>query len=200
MNRSTIALLCGMLMLSFATAHAQQGSIRVRGTIAAFDGKVLAVKSRDGNVTLELPAKVVVVATKAIRLADIKPGDGVGIGAARRPDGTLVAVQVQVFPPERGIPNPGHRSWDVGDDSTMTNAPVTSVVQAAKGRELTLTYKGGSQKILADESAAIYTAVPADSSVLAPGDTVFITGKAGADGKPAALRITVGKDGVKLPQ
>lgn len=199
MNRYAVVLACGALALMSATAHAQQGGIRIRGTIAAFDGATLTVKTREGSMMLELPAKVAVVATKAIRLADIKPGDGVGIGAARRPDGTRVAVQLQVFSPERGIPNPGHRSWDLGDDATMTNAPVTSVVQSASGRELTLTYQGGTQKILADESAAIYTVVPADTSALTPGDTVFITGKSGADGKPAALRITVGKDGVKLP-
>lgn len=199
MHRSGIALVCGMLAFAWPSAHAQDANIRLRGTIAAFDGKALVVKSRDGGVTLVLPEKTEVVATKAIRLADIKPGDGVGIGATRRADGTLVAVQVQVFAPERGIPNPGHRAWDMGEDSTMTNAPVTSVVQAAKGRELTLTYKGGSQKIIADEGAAIFTVVPAEASALAPGDTVFITGKAGADGKPATLRILVGKDGVKLP-
>jgi hypothetical protein len=46
------------------------------------------------------------------------------------------------------VPNEGHRPWDLEPDSMMTNARVTAVVQSTNGRELTLTYKDGSQKII----------------------------------------------------
>ena len=48
MNKLSIALLFGALMLASAAADAQT-NVRVRGTITAFDGQVLSVQSRDGK-------------------------------------------------------------------------------------------------------------------------------------------------------
>ena len=50
--------------------------------------------------------------------------------------------------------NPGHRPLDGRDDQTMTNATVGAMVQAANGRELTLTYDGGAQKVVVPPSAS----------------------------------------------
>jgi hypothetical protein len=199
MNRLCIAMLAGVIGLVSATAGAQT-NVRVRGTITAFDGKMLSVTSRDGKVVnVEIGEKTPIVATRPLKLAEIKPGDGVGLGAKKQPDGTFIALQVQRFPAERGIPNEGHRSWDL-PESTMTNAMVAAVVQAAAGHELTLQYKGGSQKVLVPETAAIFTSVPADRSHLVPGETVFITARAGTDGRMTVQRVMVSMGGVKLPQ
>jgi len=82
----------------------------------------------------------------------------------------------------------------------MTNAMVSAVVQASSGRELTLKYKDGSQKILVPAGTPIVTAVPADRSLLVPGEYVYIAADVGADGKMTASRIQVSKDGVRPPQ
>jgi hypothetical protein len=82
----------------------------------------------------------------------------------------------------------------------MTNARVTAVVQATSGRELTLSYKDGSQKIHVPEGAPVVTAGPADRSALKPGEYVFFSAEYAADGKmTAAGRIQVSKDGVRPP-
>jgi len=82
----------------------------------------------------------------------------------------------------------------------MTNATVSETVQSAKGRELTLTYEGGSQKIVVPENASISMLVPGDRSQLVPGATVNVTAAPGADGKMTATRVQVTQDGIKPPQ
>ena len=189
-----------VLVLAGGVAEAQV-PMRVRGTITAFEGNVLSVKTRDGkDVRIELADRVVVAAVQAVKLADIKAGDGVGATTKPGPGGTLTALEVHVFPANMAVPNEGHRPWDLEPGSMMTNARVTAVVQATSGRELTLTYKDGAQKIVVPEGTPIVTAVPADRSALKPGEYVFLGAEQGADGKVTASgRIQVSKDGVRPP-
>jgi len=72
----------------------------------------------------------------------------------------------------------------------MTNATVAATAQSTSGRELTMTYEGGSQKILVPASASISTLVPATSADLVPGATVNLTA---AGEKLTALRIQVSR-------
>jgi Domain of unknown function (DUF5666) len=187
---------CVLLLTSMA-ADAQT-NVRVRGTITAFDGTVLAVKSRDGkDLTLQMTDKITVAAAKAIALTDLKQGDYVGVTTMKRADGALVAVEVHTIP--RTAPA-GHMPWDLQPDAMMTNANVTAVVQAAGGQELTLEYTGNTQKILVPAGTPIGTTVPADPSFLKPGEYVFVAAQVDAEGKMTALRIQVSKDGFKPPQ
>jgi hypothetical protein len=103
----------------------------------------------------------------------------------KRPDGRLTAYEVRRFPKPL---NPGHRSFDGRDDQTMTNATVGAMVQAASGRELTMTYEGGSQKIVVPESASISTLVPGTPKHFVPGAPVNLT----MDASNVALRVQVG--------
>jgi hypothetical protein len=194
------ALLAGCLTFASAVVEAQTPT-RVRGTITGFEGNVLSVKSRDGkDVKVELTEKAAVATVKAVKLSDIKAGDAVGATTKPGPAGTLTALEVHVFPADMAIPNEGHRPWDLEPGSMMTNARVTAVVQATNGRELTLSYKDGAQKIVVPENAPVVTAVPADRSALKPGEYVFLTAQQAADGKlTASGRIQVSKDGVRPP-
>jgi hypothetical protein len=69
----------------------------------------------------------------------------------------------------------------------MTNATVGAMVQAASGRELTMTYEGGAQRIMVPQGAPVSAVVPGQRSQLVPGAAVNLTH--GADG--VALRIQV---------
>jgi hypothetical protein len=200
MKASLVALLVALSTLAGAVAEAQT-PMRVRGTITAFEGNVLSVKMRDGkDVKVELADKATVATVQAVKLSDIKAGDGVGATTKSGSDGKLTALEVHVFPASMPIPNEGHRPWDLEPGSMMTNARVTAVVQATSGRELTLSYKDGSQKIHVPEGAPVVTAVPADRSALKPGEYVFFSAEHAADGKmTAAGRIQVSKDGVRPP-
>jgi len=153
----------------------------VRGTITAVDGDTLTV---EGKERVALSDKTEIVFTQPIALSEIKPGDFLGVTSVRRPDGTLSAIEVRRFPKPV---NPGHRPFDGRDDQTMTNAAVGAVVQSASGRELTMTYEGGAQKIVVPEGASVSTLVSGNRGQLVLGAPVNLT----HDANRVALRIQV---------
>src|SRR2546422_2655032 len=163
-----------LLALSLIAAAAfAQPNVRVRGAISAFDGKALAVKDADGkSFDILLVDKTEIVFAQPIGLAEIQAGDFLGVTSTKRGDGTLTAYEVRRFPKPL---NPGHRPFDGRDDQTMTNATVDATVQAASGRELTLTYPGGAQKVLVPQNASISTLVAGSRAQLVPGAPVNLT-------------------------
>jgi hypothetical protein len=175
-----IRVLIIALLLAGLPAEAQQPA-RIRGVVEAFDGKTLTLKDA-GSV--QVGDKTELVFTQPIKLADIKPGDFLGVTSTKSPGGQLTAYEVRRFPKPL---NPGHRPFDGGANQTMTNATVGTVAQSADGGELTLTYDGGSQKIVVPESASISTLVPGQPSQLVPGARVNLTHDAGK----VALRIQI---------
>ena len=199
MAKFRIVLLFGALALLSAAALAQD-AVRVRGTITAYEDNVLSVKSREGqDLKIELAAKTTFAYVKALRLEDVKPGTPLGTSAVKGPDGKLIARELHLFSPERGVPNEGHRPWDLEPGSTMTNAMVTAVAQATGGREITLTYKDGKQQVIVPEGIPVVTAVESDRSLLKAGEYVVVAAARGADGKITATRVQVSKDGVRPP-
>ena len=183
MNAARLAFVL-VFALGCVASHAQP--TRVRGTVSGFDGKVLSVKDAGGApVQIQVREKTEIVFTQPITLAEIKAGDFLGVTSVKRPDGTLTAYEVRRFPKPL---NPGHRPFDGRDDQTMTNATVGATVQSASGRELTMTYEGGSQKIVVPENASISALVPGTPKQLVPGAPVNLT----MDAERVALRIQVG--------
>lgn len=200
MNKVFGALLCGALAAAATVAEAQN-PMRIRGTISSVDGDLLMVKTREGrDMKVEIDAKTTFAYPKAVKLADIKPGTPMGTTTVPGPDGKLIAREVHVFPADRPIPNEGHRPWDLEPNSNMTNAGVSAAVQAGNGRELTLTYKGGSQVVLVPENTPVVMAVDGDRTLLKPGEYAYIQAGMNNDGKVIASRIQVSKDGVRPPQ
>jgi hypothetical protein len=184
-------------------AAAQNTPVRVRGTITGLEGNVLSVKTREGeNIKINLPDNVGVSAAKNITMADIKPGDFVGTATMKNAQGALVAMEVHLFPAAlRGVVSEGHMNWDLAPGSLMTNATLSSApVQVSGGREMTLQYKDGSQKVIIPEGIPIFTTVPGDRSLLVPGATIFTGAQMGADGKITTARIQVSKDGARPAQ
>lgn len=184
-NRS-IELALIVILMQLACAAAQAQPTRVRGTIGAFDGKVLSVRDAGGAVVqVEVQEKSEIVFTKPMSIGDIRAGDFLAISSQKRADGSLTAYEVRRFPKPL---NPGHRPLDGRDDQTMTNATVGAMVQSANGRELTMTYEGGAQKIVLPENASISTLVPGSREQLVAGAPVNLT----MDAARVALRIQVG--------
>jgi len=168
------------LALVFAASCAS-AQTRVRGTISAVDGNDITV---DGKERVVLNEKTEIVFTKPIPLSDIKPGDFLGVTSQKRPDGSLVALEVRRFPKPV---NPGHRPFEGREDQTMTNASVDAVVSATSGRELTMAYPGGAQKIIVPENASVSMLVPGERAQLVRGAPVNLT----HDEKRVAIRIQV---------
>ncbi|HEY8249685.1 MAG TPA: hypothetical protein VIG70_03700 [Burkholderiales bacterium] len=180
------ARLSSLALLFVACVAVAQAPTRVRGTISSLKEDVLTV---DGKTQVRLGEKTEIVFTQPVALADIKPGDFLGVTSVKHGDGKLIAYEVRRFPKPL---NPGHRPFDGRDDQTMTNASVGAVVEsvegAARGREFTMTYEGGMQKIVVPESASVSTLVPGNRSQLAVGAPVNLT----HDPSGVAIRIQVG--------
>jgi hypothetical protein len=174
-----LALLALAALAAFATTTNAQ--TRVRGLITASEGNTITV---DHKTQVRIGDKTEIVYTQPMALAEIKAGDFLGVTSMKGPGGQLVALDVRRFPKPL---NPGHRPFDGRDDQTMTNASVEAMVSAASGRELTMAYPGGSQKIMVPESAAVSTLVPGKRAQLVVGAPVSLT----HDADRVALRIQV---------
>ncbi len=186
MNKYTIALF-SILALLAAPANAQTPT-SVRGTIDKITGNMLSVKSADGKSTdVHVDGKAEVLFTQPIKLADIKQGDFLAITSIKREDGLLTAFEVRRFPKPL---SPGHRPYQGSSTQTMTNATVATMVQSATGRELTMAYEGGSQKIMISEQAAMSMLVPGEYAQLKTGAVVSMNATS-TDGKLLTRRITV---------
>lgn len=187
--------------LSAAPALAQGAPPeRVRGTVEAFDGKTLTVKSRGGtSVVMPLATHFTVTGIQPASLTDIKPGSYIGTAAMPGADTTLKALEVLVFPPQMRGAGEGHRPWDLMPQSTMTNATVTKTVAGVQGRTVTLTYKGGEQTVTLPDGVPIVTVAPATAADLTPGAPVVVFPQVNAEGKVAAMGIIVGNHGVAPP-
>jgi hypothetical protein len=201
MNRRPLLAALG-LCLAFTTlpALAQMPPTRIRGKIAALDGSLLTVTSRDGaTLKITLDEKVTVGALKRVELSSITPNTYVGIAAITGPDGLPQAVEVLVFPEAARGSGEGHYPWDLAPNTTMTNATVQASVQANAGRELSLAYKGGTIAIKVPADVPIVTPYPAERADLKPGMAVFLAATKAEDGSFKAARVTVEKDGVAPP-
>ena len=177
---------------------------RIRGVILALEDAWLSVQSRDGQrLRIRLDDKLVVSSVKAIRFANIRTGDFMGVTAMPRADGSLVALEVHTLPPSATA---GFTPWDLQPGSTMTNATVvTANAQSAGSQtdgsgELLMDYKSGSHRISVPAGTPIVATQPGERAMLRPGETVFLVARLAADGSLSASRITVSRDGVRPPQ
>jgi hypothetical protein len=188
----------GMGGVAFAQAPAPAPT-RVRGVVDAIDAQQLHMTTRAGQkIVLKLADGAPVRIILPIAIDAIRPGSFIGTAAVSQPDGTLKALEIQVFPEAmRGV-GEGHRPWDLGADSSMTNGTVGDLT-VANGRYLTLAYKGGEQKVFVPENAPIITYEKGSLADVKPGLHVIVTATHGADETLTATQIGVGKDGLVPP-
>lgn len=185
-----------------AAAWAQQApTVRVRGTIEAVDGPLLAVKSREGaDLKVRVTDNVAVFGVASIAMSEIKPGSYIGVTAMPQPDGTQKALAVHIFPEaQRGVAE-GFRPWDLRPNSTMTNATVAQTVAGTDGQNILVKYKDGEKNVVVPPGTPIVTFLPGDKSELKPGARIIIFGASKKDdGTLEANRVNVGRDGITPP-
>lgn len=188
------------LVAVLTTAATAQTTVRVRGAVVDLTGQVLTVKSREGaKVPVKLADNYALMEVTKAKLADIKVGDYVGAAAVRRPDGTLRAQEVLIFPHFARGSAEGHSPWDLTPDSTMTNATVAQVEARGEGRVLSLKYKGGEATVHVPAAAPIVTFGIGHISQLVPGAHVFIQGTRLPDGTITTTSVLVGRDKLVPP-
>jgi hypothetical protein len=191
-----------MVAASTLSAVAQQppSPTRVRGTIEAVEGDVVAVKSRSGeDFKLRIANDMRLVGITKITLSDIKVGSFIGTTTVPGPDGSNSAVEVHVFPEEMRGTGEGSRPFDLRPNSTMTNATVAESVTGNDGHTLLIKYKDGEKKVVVTPETAIVTYVHADKSELRAGAKIIAFFKKLPDGSFEANRINIGLNGLTPP-
>ena len=204
MKKIAILALAGVLGVSqpvFAQAMmAQQAPMtKIDGVIAAVNGNEVDVTARDGSkFAVDLGDKTRIVYSVPISIDQIKKGSFIGAGAQADGKGGNDAMEITVFPESmRGV-GEGFHKWDQGPKSTMTNGTVATV-EGTSGRTLTVTYKGGKQKVTVAPQTPIITFDVADKTALTPGAHVTVRGFKAGNGKINAGFLTVGKNGSVPP-
>ncbi len=217
-----VAAAAGLLVINAAAAAPLQ---RVRGTIVAAEAGTLTVRTLAGPIdSIALTPGTRYVAATTARLGDVRAGKFIGT-ATRQIGGRQVALEVAVFAePLRGT-GEGHYPWDsvasgtatppgtAGNSMTngnvaaatpprtasaMTNGDVQAASDAAGGRTLTISYKGGTQTIVVPPGTPVVLLTPASRAVLQPGASVFILATA-RQGQLTARVVSAGEHGAKLP-
>ena len=184
----------------YAIAQQPPSPSRVRGTIEAVEGDVLAVKSRGGeDVRLQMTSDIRIVGIIKIALSDIKLGSFIGTTTVPGPDGVQNAVEVHVFPENMRGTGEGSRPYDLRPNSSMTNATVAESVVGNDGHTLLIKYKDGEKKVLVSPETPVVTYVPADKSDLKPGAKVIAFMRKLPDGGFETNRVSVGRDGLTPP-
>ena len=184
----------------YAIAQQPPTSSRVRGTIEAVDGDVLAIKSRGGeDVKLHMTGDINVVGISKISLADVKVGSFIGTTTVPGPDGSQNALEIHVFPEAMRGTGEGSRPYDLRPNSSMTNATVADSVVGNDGHTLMVKYRGGEKKVVVSPETPVVTYVPADKSDLKPGAKVIAFMKKLPDGSLETSRVSVGRDGLTPP-
>ena len=193
-----LSALAFLLALTASPAFAQT-PVRVRGTIAKLEGPVLVVHARGGaDIPVTLTPGAMVTSVTITKLADVKPGNFIGTAAVTQPDGTMKALEVHIFPESMRGTGEGHRPWDMGPQSTMTNGTVGEI-SGADGKTLTVKYKDGEKTVVVPPDVPVVQFETGTMSQLMPGAHVVINGIKAPDGIVSTGRVTVGKDGIDLP-
>jgi hypothetical protein len=172
---------------------------KVSGVVAAATPGEVDITASDGQkVAVTLGDKTRFALSAPISIDEIKAGSFIGAGAQADGQGGNTAVEITVFPESaRGL-GEGFHKWDQGPNSTMTNGTVSEVM-GTSNRTLTVTYKGGQQKVTIPAGTPIVTFALADASALTVGAHVVVRGFKTPDGKVMAGFVSIGKDGSVPP-
>jgi hypothetical protein len=228
MNR-LLALAIGACVVLSVSAPAAPQLQRVRGTIESVDNNGVTVRSsanQDTKVAFEPDTKFVSVVKSD--LAALQPGSFIGT-ATKGPPGSMVALEVVIFPESMRGTGEGHYAWDMLPDTTMrgghkvmssmTNGNVDTSNAAGAASKVRSTMTNGNVEASGDQSGARQITVsyaggkqqitvPPSVPIVAfePADrSIAVRGAkvfivaAEDGGKLSAKLVGVGKDGVTPP-
>jgi hypothetical protein len=190
------------LVLAFfcGEAFSQANLVRIRGNVESFDGKVLNVKARNNQTyAVKVPDNLLVIGVNKASVADITPDKYVGTTTVGEKNGALVALEVHIFLENMRGTGEGHRDWDLGPQSKMTNANVAKIVKMSGGHVMTVQYKGGEKTVLVTPETSVVAYSLSDKSEIKPGVPVFINAQRDADGSISSPRVNVGLKGQVPP-
>jgi hypothetical protein len=196
----TLVIIAAIGAPAFGQTPPSAPPMRIRGTIEKSADHTLTINARGGDtVTVTLAPDVTVRDVVAKTLADIKPGDKVGITSVSAPEGGRQAIEIHIFSPSMTTVRMGEFPWDLGAGSLMTNAPVAEVNSAPQKGMIKVSFNGKQSEITVPPGTPIVAFETGDAGLLTPGAAVFVIARKQPDGSLSAAGVTVEKNGVKPP-
>lgn len=176
-------LLAALLAFAGGPSLAQTNSVvSLVGTVDRIDAATISVKAEGGAVEIfKLASDLLVLQSKAVTLADIKPNDFIASAAMRGTDRKLHSTELRIFPEAlRGV---GEGQRPMNDPSqTMTNATVTGVAIVAGSNTVKVRFEGGESELVVDPGVPVTRIDTVDRSLVKPGARVQVRGTRAADG------------------
>lgn len=192
-TRITLGIFASILATALFTSAASAQTQRLRGEIVSVDGATITVKTNDSKtMKVTLADGYTVNHAVVVKLADVKPGTYMGIGAVADGDG-MKAAQVQIFPPN-ATARERHGEWSSDQSGTMTNAPVTAVVVGQSDGMLTLTTGGKNYDIKVPADVPVMKTQAGTKELIKTGAWVSISNAAEENGILTTKAITVSDD------
>lgn len=174
---------------SAASAQPPAG-MRVTGVVTAITPTSFTVKTADGATTvLTLPPTAVVVKTHPVDIDAIKPGSFVATANTNIDLTSGRSIELRMFEPGAHV-GEGSRPMPA-PNTTMTNGTVETIAKGKDGRELDVSYPGGTRHIIVPSNVQVIGAFPADRDDLKPGVTVTTFAAKSADGTSVAGRVSI---------
>ena len=176
-------LLATLLVFAAGPSPAQTNSVvSVVGTVDRIDAATISVKAEGGGVeSLRLAPDLLVLQSRAVTLADIKPNDFIASAAVRGTDRKLHSTELRIFPEAlRGV---GEGQRPMSDPSqTMTNATVTGVAIVSGSNTIKVRFEGGESELVVDPGIPVTRIDTVDRSLVRAGARVQVRGVRAADG------------------
>lgn len=204
-----LVLLVGVLGFNSpqATAQPVPPVSGVLGQVKSVTHDSIEIQTKPGVVSLDITQPLTTYRQVPSDLSHVTSDSYVGVASEKQPNGTEVAKQILIFPPElRGAaegsvlldPPPG-----AATHSRMTNGTVSrpaaaqsqsrmtnGVVQKGSGTTLVVRYQDGSQTISVPANVPVTQVAPGDVTLEA-GDAVYAVTAQQANGKLATSKIFV---------
>jgi hypothetical protein len=164
--------------------------IRVAGVVTAASADSVTVKGPDGVVTvLPLARTWTVVKTHPVDIEAIKPGSFVATANTNIDAGSGKSIELRMFEPGSHLGEGSHPMAQ--PNTTMTNGTVQTIKKGAGGRELDVSFAGGTRHIVVPPDVKVIGSFPADRGEVKPGVTITAIATKGPDGVARGTRISI---------
>lgn len=173
----------------FASAQAAPPISGVKGKLEAVTHDTISIQTQSGVVHVGIKQPLITYRQVPSDLSHVTSSSYLGVASVKQVNGTEMATQIKIFPPELRGAGEGSSMMDAAPGamthSRMTNGSVfrpvsasshsrmtNGTVQKGSGTTLVVHYQDGAQRISVPAHVPVTEVVPGKVN-LVPGDTVY---------------------------
>src|SRR5258706_1122260 len=173
---------------AWAQGKADAALSGVKGKLQSFTGSSLDIQAPSGVVHVNIKQPLTTYKQMPSDLSHVTSTSFVGVASVKQADGTELAAQIKIFPPELRGAGEGSSMMDAAPGamthSRMTNGSVSrpamshsrmtnGTVQKGSGTSLVVHYQDGAQTVSVPPNVPVTEAAPV-KMILTQGDTIYV--------------------------